>query len=83
MSEIILTPSEYKVALLIYEKGMNNEEIASELQIKKRTVECHINRIYDKCYVDSIRKFYVVMRNQKIIGKRKNAKQCEVEAIGN
>ena len=50
---------------------MSNEEIAHELNIKKRTVECHINRIYGKCCVENIRKFYYVMRTQKIIGKRK------------
>jgi DNA-binding NarL/FixJ family response regulator len=74
MSEIILTPSEYKIALLIYDKGLTNEEIASELKIAKRTVECHINRIYDKCCVDNIRKFYFVMKSQKVISKRKNAR---------
>lgn len=47
LAPVALTPAERRVAFLVVE-GMTNREIALELRISPRTVQCHVSQILRK-----------------------------------
>jgi DNA-binding NarL/FixJ family response regulator len=43
----ILSPGEFKIALLVAH-GLSNKEVARELGVREGTVKTHLNRIFQK-----------------------------------
>jgi DNA-binding NarL/FixJ family response regulator len=52
--QTILTPQETQVARLAAE-GLSNGEIASRLFLSRRTIEYHLNKVYQKLGISSRR----------------------------
>jgi len=62
-----VTPTEYKVAHLMYEHGWSNARIAQEMNISPGSVKCHTRHIYGKIGVDGDRALFVWMRTNELI----------------
>jgi DNA-binding NarL/FixJ family response regulator len=62
---VLLTPHEWRVALMVSE-GMRNSEVAAQLYISPRTVEYHLRKVFRKLGVTSRTELAGAMRSVRI-----------------
>lgn len=81
-----LTGREYECASRAA-KGDSNQQIANELRIKKKTVECHLYRVYSKLNITNRTELSILFRENlyvhKINPERESTPRQRIEVVFN
>lgn len=67
MQKVEVTPTEYRVAHLMYEHGWSNTRIAEEMGCSPGSIKCHTRSLYAKTGTSSGRELIVWMRSNQLI----------------